>query len=1581
MSKKPTFNRLNQLFSDLDSPEEYPEEAASYPCDSWTWEANAQGTFISCGPEASTALGYAPLEWVGQSLYQFAISPHSLQPLTRVLQQALFPAELDLEYKNADGNMVLVRTSIFQRSDGEGNPVGWRGFNQIVAHIPAALPEPQPVLPPGNGHQPPVEKGKAQPEDGPAEKPTPTKQTLKKRVRQTGLTRLIPAQINSEGNSSLAVPIEVSGQSQGVIEILDVNSARRWTEDDRLLAQEVAHQLALALENAQLYATVQQELAEKARAEQETLKRNRELSLLNQVGQQLSKLTSLQELIFLVQKSIGEIVDNQNLAIALYRPLTQTVTFPVHTVHGISVPQPDRALSQGIIDFLLVSKKPLLIVSEVKATLAQLGIALPDPVPASVLGIPLLAGERAIGAILVLDELKEGAYTQIEQDLLSTIAAQATTAFENANLFQEITNALQTLESRERYQANVARAVATLTQYGTLALPEVLNILAVASRAGRIYYASLATDEKGQYWQPSSKWQGPDLSSGSIRDFQRMPVAYFPHWATALREQGWVSANISDAPAPEREYLTFHGISSILLLAVPGKGPTPNFLAFEQYGDSRKWHSEEISTLRVSADALSNTIIREDLLEQLQVSLDETENLYNASHRLALAVDLKEMVSAVTIDMHNPDINRGILVLFEQDAYHKIEQWIVAESHYSGMGTRPPANKTEYSRTVYEKLFSTQTPSFIDDIHDGALESPLRAELVAQNVHSLAVLPLWANKRQLGVLLLETDQKHPFTGREIRSYPPLADQMATAIENQKLFQQTQAALAETGLLYEVSSGIARAVNPNELTQLVAAHMLPKLADRVILFLNNQAIEGPVSDFEIVGSFDRTNETNLLGMKVPASNLPVLQFITELTSIPNVNTSSLDPISKQTLLEKLAIQAFCVLPLRSAGKVIGFLGIAARQPAGFIQDEIRVLQVASGGIAVALERYRLLNEAQRRALELQTAAEIARDTTGTLAINQLLTRIVNLLKERFNFYHVSIFLVDGPGNFAEVQEASGEAGRELKKRGHKIAIGSRTIIGATTSTATTQVINDVSRSTLYFENSLLPDTRSEIGLPLKAGDKVIGALDIHANRVNAFSPDDITVLQILADQIAVAIENAKAYELSQQAYEDMKEVDRVKSQFLANMSHELRTPLNSIIGFSRVIMKGIDGPINETQKQDLSAIYSSGQHLLTLINNILDLSKIEAGKMELQFSEVNISDLVNSVMSTAVGLVKDKPIKLHQQIPADLPLVHADQTRVRQIMLNLVANAAKFTEEGSITVEAGLVFSPKGKKEIMVTITDTGAGIALQDQDKLFQPFSQVDDLPTRKTGGTGLGLSICRSMVEMHGGRIGLLHSEIGKGSTFFFTLPIQSMDPVQEEIAPQTINTVLAIDDDPQVISLYQRYLQPQGYEVVALTNPREALARAKELKPYAITLDIMMPEIDGWTVLQQLKNDPETREIPIVICSILEDEEKGFNLGAADYLVKPFLQEDLIQTVQRINHDGTIHQILVIDDAPEDLRLVQKILEEIGEIPGDPGRRRPKRLGRHSRKSSRRGDPGSIHARIWMDLRYWRIYDRAPR
>ncbi len=575
--------------------------------------------------------------------------------------------------------------------------------------------------------------------------------------------------------------------------------------------------------------------------------------------------------------------------------------------------------------------------------------------------------------------------------------------------------------------------------------------------------------------------------------------------------------------------------------------------------------------------------------------------------------------------------------------------------------------------------------------------------------------------------------------------------------------------------------------------------------------------------------------------------------------------------------------------------------------------------------------RNFEETLRRQNEyLATSSEIGRLVTSTLDLDTLFSRTVNLIRERFGFYHVAIFNTEETGFNTVLKSATGEAGEEMLRRKHALQVGSRSIVGTVTSTGNPLAVNNTAIDPIHRPNPLLPDTRSEAAIPLRIGKRTIGALDLQSKEIDSFSPDDIAVLQTLADQVAVAIDNARSYELAQQAINEMRELDRLKSQFLANMSHELRTPLNSIIGFSRVILKGIDGPITDLQDQDLTAIYNSGQHLLRLINDILDLSKIDAGKMELSFDDVNIADLLQSVLPTASGLIKEKPIKINLAVAPNIPIVRADAMRLRQVMINLLSNAAKFTEAGSITVAAEVETGKNGQPEVVVRVTDTGSGIAAQDQNKLFQPFSQVDASPTRKTGGTGLGLSISRRLIELHGGRIDV-HSEAGKGSTFYFTLPLPRMKEIMPKLdGHRGEKILLAIDDDAQVIGLYERYLQPQGYQVVALTDPTQAVERARQLKPYAITLDIMMPGRDGWTVLAELKNDAATRDIPVLICSILEEEEKGFSLGAADYLVKPILEDDLLNSLNRLNGEGNIHNILVIDDDPKDLRLYEKILRQ---------------------------------------------------
>ena len=407
------------------------------------------------------------------------------------------------------------------------------------------------------------------------------------------------------------------------------------------------------------------------------------------------------------------------------------------------------------------------------------------------------------------------------------------------------------------------------------------------------------------------------------------------------------------------------------------------------------------------------------------------------------------------------------------------------------------------------------------------------------------------------------------------------------------------------------------------------------------------------------------------------------------------------------------------------------------------------------------------------------------------------------------------------------------------------------------------------------------------------------------------------LQERSEQLEVALRRAT-------------EADRLKSEFLANMSHELRTPLNSIIGFSRVILNGIDGPLTDLQRTDLTAIHNSGVHLLQLINDILDLSKIESGHMELLKEPVDLFPVVRGVLDTCRPLVEGKPLELRAQIPPDLPPVYADVTRVRQIILNLVSNAIKYTDRGSITVTAG-----QQAGEIVVSVRDTGIGIAPQDLPKVFEPFRQVGKAIERRAAGTGLGLAISRRFVEMHGGRI-WVESEPGQGSTFSFTLPVMGAPcpaPAGAGEGPAAVpagRTVLVVDDDPDVISLFRRYLEEQGYQVLGATDAVEALRLAWEEHPYAITLDIILPGEDGWTVLRALKEDPATRDIPVVICSVVQDQDIGFSLGAADYLTKPVSREALLDALARLGQPAG--RIVLIDDDAETVEWMSRLLEKEG-------------------------------------------------
>jgi diguanylate cyclase (GGDEF)-like protein/PAS domain S-box-containing protein len=446
--------------------------------------------------------------------------------------------------------------------------------------------------------------------------------------------------------------------------------------------------------------------------------------------------------------------------------------------------------------------------------------------------------------------------------------------------------------------------------------------------------------------------------------------------------------------------------------------------------------------------------------------------------------------------------------------------------------------------------------------------------------------------------------------------------------------------------------------------------------------------------------------------------------------------------------------------------------------------------------------------------------------------------------------------------------------------------------------------------------------------------------------------------------------AKVIERTAELREANRALERsneLKSKFIATMSHELRTPLNSILGFSELLMEDTLHPLTEKQKRYASNVFSSGNHLLQLINNILDLAKIESGKMELSYESFPVRRVVSEVESVIAPLAAKKKQKLVIKTADDISLIRADRVKFKQILYNLLSNSVKFTPEaGSILIEAEIIsdshdaagdpatsFGHFNKDFLRLTVADTGIGIKREDHARIFGEFEQVDSSFSRRYEGTGLGLSLTKRLVELHGGEI-RVESEEGKGSKFILLIPltdkatildepgqdIRVQRPLHESLTFRDRKEggplVLVVEDDLPTSELMTLYLVQGGYRVAHAHSGDGAISRICELKPFAVILDIMLPGKDGWEILQEMKSNPELKEIPVIISSIIDNNELGFALGASDYLVKPVDKNSLIQKLTELSlatkKGRKAVNILCVDDDEKALEILESILEPAG-------------------------------------------------
>jgi PAS domain S-box-containing protein len=761
-----------------------------------------------------------------------------------------------------------------------------------------------------------------------------------------------------------------------------------------------------------------------------------------------------------------------------------------------------------------------------------------------------------------------------------------------------------------------------------------------------------------------------------------------------------------------------------------------------------------------------------------------------------------------------------------------------------------------------------------------------KSYLPSLNSGSEVDVPLRVDDRTIGVLVVESTEPNAFTASDFTVLTAVADFASLAIGRARLLVSERRRADEQQALLDTMADLSG--------QLELSKLLHAVLGRAVALLGVTGGELAIFDeaqqeLVVVASEGISRDSSGTRLRLGEGAMGLVAVSHEPIIIPNYDQWT--GRSGKYADVRDTVQAVMVAPLLIGTRLVGAIASTHADPTRhFGTDDLRLLQLFAPQAAIAIENARLYTSAQRQKEYFEAVVLNSPVAIVTLELDGRITSLNPAFETLFGYSQ---------------DEAVGQDLDRLINDEQTVAEANQYTTLATNRTA--KGIGKRKRK----DGSLIDVELA--GVPVRVEGRNVGIMALY---------HDVTDLL--------------------KAKSEAESANQAKSRFLANMSHELRTPLNAIIGYSEMLKEEAEEEGNESYVADLDKIRASGKHLLALINDVLDLSKIEAGKMELFLETFDVRTLVEDVAVTVRPLMAQNSNRLSVSCLPGAGLMRADLTKVRQILLNLLSNASKFTEAGDITLTVSREQAPEGRADVVFSVQDSGIGMTPGQMARLFEAFSQAEASTTRRFGGTGLGLAITRRFCEMMGGAVNV-ESAPGAGSTFTVRLPenaeasAMSELPARDAVAapPAGGRKVLVIDDEESVRTLMRRFLVKEGFLVEDAATGPAGLELARRWRPDAITLDVMMPGMDGWQVLAALKADPALTDVPVIMLTVVDDRKLAYSLGAVEYLAKPLDRELLRRLLARFDSGMAPCRVLVVEDDPATSELLRRTIEDEGWIP----------------------------------------------